>query len=161
MQEKAGTACLSCHTAQIIVPQQLDRRVWTKEVDKMIRWGAQVAAEDRDAMIDYFAQNFGPREGAPADAALPPGAGAEKVRAACLGCHDTGIILQQQLDRRAWTRELDKMIRWGAPVREADREAILTYLVAHFSLPAKTNQKEKTQGAAAAQHQREILREGK
>ncbi len=90
---------------------------------------------------------------------LPPGPMQEKARAACLSCHTAQIIVQQQLDRRVWVKEVDKMIRWGAPVREADREAILTYLVTHFS-PAKTDQKEKTQGAGAAQHEREILPRG-
>ncbi len=142
MQEKARKACLPCHTAQIIVQQQLDRRVWTKEMDKMIRWGAPVAAEDRDALIDYFTQNFGPHDASPSEAALPPGPGADKVGRACLGCHDTSIISQQQLDRSAWTRVLDKMIRWGAPVRPADREAILHYLATHFFPSAKSANKE-------------------
>ena len=143
MQEKARTACLPCHTASIIVQQQLDRRVWTKEMDKMIRWGAPVAPEDREALIDYFAQHFGPREPAPTEVTLPAGAGADKVRAACLGCHDSGIIAQEQLDRRGWARLLDRMIRWGATVRAPDREAILNYLATHFSPPAKPVEKEK------------------
>ena len=65
---QAPPAGLPCHTASIIVQQQLDRRVWTKEMDKMIRWGAPVAPEDREALIDYFAQHFGPREPAPTEA---------------------------------------------------------------------------------------------
>jgi len=143
MQEKARVACLGCHTAAIIVQQQLDRRVWTREMDKMIRWGAPVAAEDREALIDYFAQHFSPRPDAPVGAALPPGAGADKLRAACLGCHDAGIIAQQQLDRRGWASVLDMMARWGAPVRAADREAMLNYLARHFAPPATATKKEK------------------
>ncbi len=143
MQEKARTACLPCHTASIIVQQQLDRRVWAKEVDKMIRWGAPVGAEDREALIDYFAQHFGLREPAPTEATLPAGAGADKVRAACLGCHDAGIIVQEQLDRRGWARVLDRMTRWGATVRATDREAILNYLATHFPPPTKPTEKEK------------------
>ena len=143
MQEKARVACLGCHTAAIIVQQQLDRRVWTREMDKMIRWGAPVAAEDREALIDYFAQQFGPRPDAPAETPLPPGAGGDKVRAACLGCHDAGIIAQQQLDRRGWAAVVDLMVRWGAPVRAADREAMLNYLARHFAPPATASKKEK------------------
>jgi hypothetical protein len=60
MQQKATTACMECHDASILVQQRLDRKVWTKEVDKMIRWGAVVDPKDRDALIDYFATNFGP-----------------------------------------------------------------------------------------------------
>jgi len=140
MQEKARKACLACHTADIIVQQQLNRRVWTREVDKMIRWGAPVAAEDREALIDYFTQDFGPREAEPPAPPLPPGAGREKVRDACLGCHDTAIIAQQQLDRRSWERTLDRMIRWSAPVRARDREVILNYLLRNYSAPPAERQ---------------------
>ena len=132
VQEKARQACLACHNAQIIVQQQLDRRIWTREVDKMIRWGATVDPKDRDAMIDYFAQHFPPRAGATSPATLADGPGAEKVRAACLSCHDAAIISQQQLGRDAWAKELDKMIRWGAPVETADRDAVLGYLATHY-----------------------------
>lgn len=106
----------------------------------MIRWGAPVAAEDREALIDYFTRDFGPHETEAPAPPLPPGAGREKVRNACLGCHDAVIIAQQQLDRRSWERTLDKMIRWGAPVRARDREAILDYLVKHYSAPQAEKQ---------------------
>jgi hypothetical protein len=59
MQEKAGAACLSCHEARIIVQQRLSKAAWTKEMDKMTKWGAEVDPQDRDALIDYFSANFG------------------------------------------------------------------------------------------------------
>jgi hypothetical protein len=59
LQAKARTACMECHDAGIIVQQRLDRKTWSKEVDKMIRWGATVQQQDRDAFVDYFATNFG------------------------------------------------------------------------------------------------------
>lgn len=60
MQQKATTACLECHEARIIVQQRLSKSVWTKEVDKMVKWGAVVDANDRDALIDYLSGNFSP-----------------------------------------------------------------------------------------------------
>jgi hypothetical protein len=60
VQAKARTACTECHDAGIIVQQRLSRAAWAKEVDKMSRWGATIAPEDREAFIDYFASNFGP-----------------------------------------------------------------------------------------------------
>lgn len=60
VQAKARTACLECHDSGIIVQQRLSRADWTKEVNKMVRWGATVAPEDREAFIEYFASNFGP-----------------------------------------------------------------------------------------------------
>jgi hypothetical protein len=62
MQQKATTACLECHEARIIVQQRLSKAVWTKEVDKMLKWGAVLDANDRDALIDYLSGNFGPTQ---------------------------------------------------------------------------------------------------
>ena len=58
MQQKARTACLECHEARIIVQQRLSKATWTKEVDKMVKWGAVVEANDRDALVDYLSMNF-------------------------------------------------------------------------------------------------------
>src|SRR5215831_1138717 len=58
-QEKASNACLTCHDAHIIVQQRLSKAAWTKEVDKMTKWGASVDPKDRDALIEYFSSNFG------------------------------------------------------------------------------------------------------
>lgn len=60
MAAKATTSCLECHEARIILQQRLSKANWTKEVDKMVKWGALVDAGDRDALIDYLSANFGP-----------------------------------------------------------------------------------------------------
>jgi hypothetical protein len=60
VQAKATTSCLECHEARIILQQRLGKPAWTKEVDKMVKWGAVVDANDRDALIDYLSLNFGP-----------------------------------------------------------------------------------------------------
>ena len=60
MQAKATTSCLECHEARIILQQRLSKGAWTKEVDKMVRWGAVVDPNDRDALIDYLSTNFSP-----------------------------------------------------------------------------------------------------
>jgi hypothetical protein len=60
MQVKATNACLECHEARIILQQRLSKSTWTKEVDKMMKWGAVVDAADRDALIDYLTANFSP-----------------------------------------------------------------------------------------------------
>lgn len=60
MQAKATTACTECHDSRIILQQRLGKAAWTKEVDKMVKWGAVVDPADRDALIDYFSSNFPP-----------------------------------------------------------------------------------------------------
>jgi mono/diheme cytochrome c family protein len=59
MQAKATTACMECHDARIILQQRLSKAAWTREVDKMVKWGALVDPTDRDALIDYLSANFG------------------------------------------------------------------------------------------------------
>lgn len=62
MQAKATTACMECHEARIILQQRLSKVAWTKEVDKMTKWGAVVDPADRDALIDYLSSNFSPEK---------------------------------------------------------------------------------------------------
>jgi hypothetical protein len=64
MQEKATAACATCHETRIIVQQRLSKAAWTKEMDKMIKWGAVVDPKDRDGLIDYFSSNFGVEQAA-------------------------------------------------------------------------------------------------
>ncbi len=63
---------------------------------------------------------------------LPPGPIQAKVTTACTECHETRIILQQRLSKAAWTKEVDKMIKWGAVVDASDREAFVEYLSTNF-----------------------------
>ncbi len=60
MQATATTACTECHEARIILQQRLSKAAWTKEVDKMTKWGALVDPKDRDALIDYLSESFSP-----------------------------------------------------------------------------------------------------
>jgi hypothetical protein len=52
----------------------------------------------------------------------------------CIACHSLRIIHLQRLSRAAWERELDKMERWGATMK--NRAALLDYLAAKFSADA-------------------------
>jgi cytochrome c5 len=52
---------------------------------------------------------------------------------ACLACHDDDVIGQQRLTRAQWEREIQKMIDWGARMRDEDREGFLDYLVSNYS----------------------------
>src|SRR5580698_7580208 len=61
-QAKVATACLECHESRIITQQRLSKAAWTKEVDKMIKWGALVEAADRESFIDYLSVNFPPEK---------------------------------------------------------------------------------------------------
>jgi hypothetical protein len=58
MQAKVTTACTECHESRIIVQQRLGKPAWTKEVDKMVKWGALVDPAEHDAFVDYLSTNF-------------------------------------------------------------------------------------------------------
>jgi len=60
MQQKVITGCTECHDASIIVQQRLSKSAWTKEVDKMTKWGAVVDSADLGGFIDYLSSNFPP-----------------------------------------------------------------------------------------------------
>ncbi|SRR5579871_3902072 len=65
IKEKVVKSCTACHQSAVVVQQRLSKAAWTKEVDKMIKWGAQVDPADRDAFIDYLSVNFSPDKPAP------------------------------------------------------------------------------------------------
>lgn len=59
MQEKVKTACTSCHAANQVTKQHKSKAEWSKVLDKMIGYGAEVSDADRPAILKYLATNFG------------------------------------------------------------------------------------------------------
>jgi len=99
----------------------------------MVRWGAAVTSEgDRALLLDYFSANFAPRPSAASTTGSDRGA--EIFAQRCLVCHGSDIVEQQRLARGGWTREVDKMNRWGAGVNESDKEPLVTYLEGRFGI---------------------------
>jgi len=56
-RKEEGRACLACHSLRLIHSQRLSRAAWGRELDKMAGWGTKI--EDRDALLEYLAANFG------------------------------------------------------------------------------------------------------
>jgi mono/diheme cytochrome c family protein len=129
--ELARDRCVSCHEADLIVSQRLSRQGWTREVEKMIRWGAVATEAEKEVLIDYFAANFKPRSATSAPAAGDD-RGKKIFEEKCLLCHEADLTEQQRLSRQGWTREVEKMIRWGAAVSDVEKESLIDYLSANF-----------------------------
>jgi len=75
--------------------------------------------------------------------ALPAGTGRQLVEASCLPCHSPDILVQQRLTEKQWTATVDKMIRWGAVMKDSDKPAAIAYLSKNFGVtntftPTKT-----------------------
>jgi cytochrome c5 len=131
--------CVICHEADIITSQKLSLAGWTRSIDKMVRWGSQITADEREVLQPYLAQHFAPRPVAShnALAAGMPAAASAEVGAAtykkvCLTCHDADIIEQQKLTPAGWTRSVEKMMRWGAAVGDAEKQSLVDYLASRF-----------------------------
>jgi mono/diheme cytochrome c family protein len=120
--------CLTCHQADLIQQQRLGRAAWQRELDKMIRWGAMLPTEEeRSLLADYLTANFGAASAVSAPAA-EEARGAEIFGRRCMSCHGVDLVEQQRLGPPGWTRELDKMIRWGAAVSDGEKELLIAYL---------------------------------
>jgi hypothetical protein len=121
--------CISCHETDIITSQKLSLTGWTNSVNKMVRWGASITPEERAVLQPYLAQHFSPR---PMAAHVATEAGAASYKRVCLSCHDADIIEQQRLTPTGWTRSVEKMMRWGAAVSDADKQPLVEYLASRF-----------------------------
>jgi hypothetical protein len=51
-------ACLGCHDERMMVQQHLTRSQWEREVDKMVRSGAEIKPDDREGILKYLADRF-------------------------------------------------------------------------------------------------------
>ncbi|MCU1229581.1 MAG: cytochrome c class [Acidobacteria bacterium] len=74
---------------------------------------------------------------------LPLGKGRAQTEAACYACHSADLLLQQRLTEKQWTAAVEKMIRWGAEVKDADKPVVIAYLAKNFGpenkfVPRKT-----------------------
>ena len=65
---------------------------------------------------------------------LASGAGREKVQTLCNICHSVDYITMQPAGTKAqWTATVSKMRKlFGAPISDADSEAIINYLAEHY-----------------------------
>ena len=61
-----------------------------------------------------------------------PPADPDTLTRSCLICHDRDLIAQQRLTRAGWGREVDKMIRWGAPVTDPEKQGLIEFLADRY-----------------------------
>lgn len=137
LPEGAGRAtlearCITCHESDLITQQRLTHAGWVREVDKMIRWGADLSEAEKKEIIDYLASHFGP--GARSRDQSGEARGLTIFEAKCFTCHEADLVEQQRLTRAGWVREVDKMIRWGADVSDSDKDSLVDYLSRRYGV---------------------------
>ena len=121
--------CVICHESDIITSQRLSLTGWTNSINKMVRWGSQITPEEREVLQPYLAQLFAPK---PVASHVSAEAGAATYKRVCLTCHDADMIEQQRLTPAGWTRSVEKMMRWGAAVSDAEKQPLIDHLASRF-----------------------------
>lgn len=53
------TTCRTCHEDDLSAQQRLSAAAWGRTVDKMVRWGATVSAEEKPALVAYLTSRWG------------------------------------------------------------------------------------------------------
>lgn len=145
-----NATCTQCHGLGMLAKTRNGPGGWRETVDKMVNWGAQLrTVEERDALVAYLVSAYGPGTepmalvrlppGAPVTSSdstkLPPGPGADEVRAYCSMCHDLGMVVATRRTASEWNRTTSAMLaKTGAPVAAADARTIARYLQQHFGL---------------------------
>lgn len=119
------TKCMVCHGDDVIRQQRLTREGWSREIDKMIGWGAAVTPQERPLLLDALTTTAG--TGVPGPA--PDATALVLLETRCQVCHDLRMIDQQRLDAAGWIREIDKMIAWGAAITPAQKAPLAALLV--------------------------------
>lgn len=69
---------------------------------------------------------------APLYGELPEGRGRAETEELCQGCHDLAKSVSLRQDRNGWGATLVKMIGFGVKADDAQLEALLDYLSAHY-----------------------------
>jgi hypothetical protein len=134
MAQRMAACTASCHGSSIIAQQRLDREGWRREIEKMIGWGAEVPAAEKDAFINYLAASFNSSRPRPnSGKTIPEGRGSEVFQTSCLNCHDDKTISALKRDRATWAREVEKMMNWGAYVPAARKDELIDYLTNAFN----------------------------
>ena len=121
--------CVACHEADMITQQKLSLAGWTRSIDKMVRWGSSITPAEREVLQPYLAQHFAPR---PVAAHPATESGSVTFKRVCQSCHDADMVEQQRLTPTGWTRSVEKMMRWGAAVSDAEKQLLIDYLAARY-----------------------------
>jgi mono/diheme cytochrome c family protein len=74
----------------------------------------------------------------------------ETLHAACRGCHTEEVLTQQRLTDAQWTKVLEKMHRWGAPIEDADVPTLTALLAQRYRRDAGPFVPERLSADAAA-----------
>lgn len=154
--------CQDCHRLTNLSRSHKSADDWHETVETMIDRGARLPPENVDALVQYLATNFGPKQIAtPSDAAAPPipsaatpaigssdpppaapvqakakelpeGEGKAIATEDCQTCHKLTNLLKAHKSLDEWRDTVKTMIDRGADVPADKMETLLQYLAKNF-----------------------------
>lgn len=63
---------------------------------------------------------------------LPAGPEVNIAASRCAICHTTQYLTQQRLTEAQWSKTIEKMKKWGAPIDDTESASLARYLGTHF-----------------------------
>lgn len=117
------TRCTVCHTRERIDAASKDVAGWTATVDRMIGYGAQLSASERDLLIAHLA-------GRGATVTVDPNDPEMIINVRCTVCHTRARIDDEEEDLEDWTEIVNRMIGYGAQLTPQEKQTLISYLVA-------------------------------
>ncbi len=118
-----NATCQECHTLRRVQTKAMDADGWTRTIHTMIENGARLAKEDFPVLVSYLAFRHG---------TLPDGPGKSVLLNTCTMCHDLGRIKFGARSAEEWEETLVSMLNEGAPLNDAEFEAVHHYLSENF-----------------------------
>lgn len=138
-KELVASACVQCHTLNIVTSMRESAADWEKTVDEMISRGAQITTDETKLIAGYLAENFGasgqppPSAGSPtAGAEFPDAPGKEVFVNKCFQCHNDGVWKTLRQDKRGWEITIYPMVGRGALWTGEEISAMAEYLTSIF-----------------------------
>lgn len=124
--------CTACHAARTFSQLREGPRGWRNHVMEMILHGAQITPAEVDPIVNYLARTMGlgvPIPGQPPQpVTLPDGAVKPLVQGACSLCHGLDRVTAAKRTPGEWTRVVERMVFYGAPLSKERAGEISAYL---------------------------------
>jgi|SRR5579862_2489748 len=118
------TACVSCHTLEVVESKQWNKERWQTVVAAMVDRGASLKTTEVDEVVAYLTKNFGGDEG--------KNKGKKLVEDICSLCHEWQRVKSQELMKEQWSGVIKGMISEGAPVTDEEFNLIVEYLAKNY-----------------------------
>jgi cytochrome c5 len=94
--------------------------------------GKEKAADAAEAVREKPASTAAPDEAEAETAALAGAPGKALLDARCAVCHNLERVYKKKLDRAGWEKIVAGMIKKGALLNDAEKEALVTHLAENY-----------------------------